>query len=115
MSGAGIKSIRSRRRMAENPPCEEINLKELTCDDAQADGFASLSKLLTAELGESIRIPKRMAGTGTGWSFGQRPPNPHPQAKGLPSPQMLPEKHLARQIRADLDKAVRQSGSLFSL
>ncbi|MGD0768973.1 MAG: ASCH domain-containing protein [Tepidisphaeraceae bacterium] len=86
--------------------CEEINLKDLTCDDAQADGFASLSELLTT----LRRIYPNPKADGRRWYrvvF-------QPEAQQPPTPRDA-RKHLARQIRADLDKAVRQSGSLFHL
>jgi hypothetical protein len=86
--------------------CQEVNLKDLTGDDAQADGFASLSELLIA-LGQIYPNHKT---DGRRWYrvvF-------HPEDR-QPPPPPDPRKRLARQIRADLDKAVRQSGSLFPL
>ncbi|MGA2441142.1 MAG: ASCH domain-containing protein [Tepidisphaeraceae bacterium] len=86
--------------------CEEINLKDLTYDDAQADGFASLSELLA-----TLRqiYPNHKTDGRCWYRVVFRPEAPEP-----PPPHDA-RKHLARQIRADLDKAVRQSGSLFPL
>ena len=86
--------------------CREINLKDLTAGDAQADGFASLSELLIT-LGQIYPNQKT---DGRRWyrvAF-------HPEDQDSASPRNA-RKRLARQIRADLDKAVRQSGSLFPL
>jgi hypothetical protein len=93
--------------------CREINLKDLTAGDAQADGFASLSELLSA----LRQIYPNHKTDGRCWYrvvFQPENQQPPPPREGLALAQD-PRKRLARQIRADLDKAVRQSGSLFPL
>jgi hypothetical protein len=86
--------------------CEEIKLKNLTAEDAQADGFASLRELLTAL--RQIYPDHRTDGRRWYRVVFQ------PEAQE-PTPSQDARNRLARQIRAELDKAVRQSGSLFSL
>ncbi|MGD0139394.1 MAG: ASCH domain-containing protein [Tepidisphaeraceae bacterium] len=86
--------------------CQEINLKDLTASDAQADGFASLRELLTTlrQIYPNHRTDGRLWYRVVFQPEAQEPP-----------PSQDARNRLARQIRAELDKAVRQSGSLFSL
>jgi hypothetical protein len=111
-----------------------VNQADLTPADARADGFASLKELL-----DTLRkIYPKQDGDGRHLyrvSFRCEEPAPpalqtvkttaktlKPRAKS-PANQPTPAAHhkknakkrLATRIRADLDKAVRQSGSLFPL
>ena len=111
--------------------CQRIEPKKLTNADARADGFASLQKLL-----KTLReIYPNQEGDGRHWyriAFELAEavsPAPHAgpivqksrkkRAASRSSPAATPKttarRRLARRIRADLDKAVRQSGSLFPL
>jgi len=99
--------------------CDSTELQKLTRADARADGFASL-----AQLHRTLkRLYPDQTGDGKQWyrvvfqleSNGQ-PIAPAADAK--PQPPRLPGKdktRLARRIQAELDKAVRRGGSLFSL
>ncbi len=114
--------------------CNRINQADLTPADARADGFASLQDLL-----DTLRkIYPKQDGDGRHLyrvAFRCEEPAPAPaqtpkvaaKAKTRPSapahnkptpaatPKKTARKRLATRIRADLDKAVRQSGSLFTL
>lgn len=108
--------------------CQRVEQNDLTATDAKADGFGSLKSLLNTlreiypdqdndgrywyrvafELAESVSpIPP------------PAPKSPKKPAPEKPTPAAIRKKtarqRLARRIRADLDKAVRQSGSLFPL
>jgi hypothetical protein len=89
--------------------CEEINLQDLTASDAQADGFASLSELLTT-LGKIYPDHKT---DGRRWFRVVFHPEDQELKPPKPPPSHDARRRLAHQIRADLDKAIRQSGSLF--
>jgi hypothetical protein len=107
--------------------CQQIQQADLTEADARADGFESLQKLL-----KTLReIYPNQDHDGRHWyriEFELTQPAV-PAAKASPTSRRLPKKpptpptpakitarhRLARRIRADLDKAVRQSGSLFLL
>ena len=106
--------------------CEEVHLKDLTCDDAQADGFASLPELLLAleQIYPNHRTdgrrwyrvvfhPDSLPSPGAPGEQGSIPETPA-HLQDPPAPHDA-QKRLAHQIRADLDKAVRQRGSLFPL
>jgi len=86
--------------------CEKIDLKDLTEEDALADGFASLKELRKT----LAQIYPNCATDGRHWFrvvFS-------PEGKKM-SPAEDARDRIARQIRAELDKAVRQSGSLFQI
>jgi len=86
--------------------CEKIDLKDLTEADAQADGFESLKELLKT----LAQIYPNCAKDGRHWFrivF-------KPEGKKT-TPAQDARDRIARQIRAELDKAVRQSGSLFQI
>ncbi|MGD0462783.1 MAG: ASCH domain-containing protein [Tepidisphaeraceae bacterium] len=110
--------------------CRRVEQKDLTSADATADGFKSLKELL-----DTLReLYPRQDDDGRHWyrvAFEREdaPSTPSPVSQ-VPNkaPDKAPEKptpavsrkktarkRLARRIRADLDKAVRQSGSLFPL
>jgi hypothetical protein len=86
--------------------CEKIDLEDLTEADAQADGFASLEELLKT----LAQIYPNCAADGRQWFR---------VVFSLEGPKATPAQdardRVARQIRAELDKAVRQSGSLFQI
>jgi hypothetical protein len=96
--------------------CQRVNLKDLTPADAKADGFASLQDLF-----ETIRkIYPNHESDGRHWyrvGFKLQNPleNPIAKPKSAAVEKKTARKRLAKQIRTLLDKAVRQSGSLFSL
>jgi hypothetical protein len=86
--------------------CDLVELKHLTRADAIADGFPSLKALFKA----LKEIYPDQKGDGRQWfrvvfSMDSCDTAPSNNAR----------KRVVRQIRADLDKAVRQSGSLFLL
>jgi hypothetical protein len=96
---------------------DPAKLEKLTKSDARADGFASLAQLRQA----LQRFYPDQKHDGKQWyrvvfqleSDGQPIP-----AEAKPEPQRLGGKdktRLARRIRAELDKAVRRSGSLFPI
>jgi hypothetical protein len=108
--------------------CRRIEQKDLTPADAIADGFESLTDLL-----DTLReIYPQQDSDGRHWyrvAFEREDTTPSPVSK-VPekAPKKAPDKptpaasrkktarkRLATRIRADLDKAVRQSGSLFPL
>jgi hypothetical protein len=102
--------------------CDRIEQQNLTAADAVADGFGSLK-----ELQDTLRkIYPGQDRDGRNWyrvafereDKGVSPP-PAAKAAAKPTPAAIRKKRarqrLARRIQADLDKAVRQSGSLFSL
>jgi hypothetical protein len=86
--------------------CEKIDLKDLTEADAQADGFGSLKELLKT----LAQIYPNCATDGKNWFRVVFSPE---GAKTTPAQDA--RHRVARQIRAELDKAVRQSGSLFQI
>jgi hypothetical protein len=106
--------------------CERINLNDLTAADARADGFASLEELL-ATLKEIY--PDQKTDGRTWFRIRFRAEADTQAQKAVESPSRIPpdapiarakdkrtlRKRLAKRIRAELDKAVRQSGSLFPL
>lgn len=86
--------------------CERIELKDLTEADALADGFKSLKELMAT----LAQIYPNCATDGREWFrvvFSPETPKTTPAQNA--------RDHVARQIRAELDKAVRQSGSLFQI
>jgi hypothetical protein len=86
--------------------CDKIDLKDLTEADALADGFESL-KALRKTLAQ---IYPNCATDGRHWYrvvFTPEGPKSSPAEDA--------RNRLVRQIRAELDKAVRQSGSLFHI
>jgi hypothetical protein len=86
--------------------CEKIDLKDLTEADAIADGFASLKDLLKT----LAQIYPNCASDGRHWFrvvFSKEGPKATPAQDA--------RNRVAHQIRAELDKAVRQSGSLFQI
>jgi hypothetical protein len=83
--------------------CEKIDLKDLTAADARADGFKSLKELMKT----LAQIYPNCATDGRHWFqvvFGLETP-PSQDARG----------QVVQLIRAELDKAVRQSGSLLQI
>jgi hypothetical protein len=113
--------------------CRRIEQKDLTPADATADGFKSLKHLL-----DTLReIYPQQDSDGRYWyrvAFEREDAAPFPVSSVTEKspPKKLPKKsphkptpaasckktarkRLATRIRADLDKAVRQSGSLFPL
>jgi len=86
--------------------CGEIDLHDLDEADAIADGFLSL-----AELKKTLaQIYPNCATDGRRWFrvvFCPEPPKANPALDA--------RQHIASQIRAELDKVVRQSGSLFQI
>jgi len=83
--------------------CEEVNLKDLTEADAKADGFASLKDVMKT----LAQIYPNCASDGRHWFrvvFSPEGPKT--------TPAQAARARVARQITAELDKAVRQSGSL---
>jgi hypothetical protein len=82
--------------------CEEVKLKDLSPADARADGFASLRQLRKT----LARIYPNCAKDGRRWFRVVFAPENSPN-----SPTGCARRDLARQIRAELDKVVRQSGS----
>jgi hypothetical protein len=99
--------------------CDSAELAKLTRADARADGFTSLAQLRRT----LKRLYPDQTGDGKRWyrvqfqleSNGQ-PVEPAPVAKPkAPRLRGKDKTRLARRIRADLDKAVRRSGSLFPL
>ena len=86
--------------------CDKIDLKDLTESDAVADGFESLKALRKI----LAQIYPNCATDGRHWYRVVFTPE---GAKA--SPAQDARNHLVRQIRAELDKAVRQSGSLFQI
>ncbi|MGD0542177.1 MAG: ASCH domain-containing protein [Tepidisphaeraceae bacterium] len=106
--------------------CRRVEPKDLTVADAAADGFKSLRELL-----DTLReLYPRQDDDGRHWyrvaferDGAASPPSPasksHDKAPDKPIPTISHKEtarnRLARRIRADLDKAVRQSGSLFPL
>jgi hypothetical protein len=86
--------------------CDPINLKDLTEGDALADGFPSLDDLFKtlAQLYPDHKTDGRR------WFRIAFSHDTH-----QPTPIQTARKRVVRQIRADLDKAVRQSGSLSPL
>jgi hypothetical protein len=86
--------------------CDEIELKDLTEADAQADGFKSLKELLRT----LAQIYPNCASDGRHWFRVVFSPE-----AAEPTPAQDARHRVARQIRAELDKAVRQSGSLFQI
>jgi hypothetical protein len=114
--------------------CNQIEQASLTHADARADGFESLKDLLNT----LKKIYPKQAGDGrqlyrVAFKCEKTDPSPRPSPKpGAKSPKRTPKPHakkaapsdtpkktarkrLATRIRADLDKAVRQSGSLLPL
>lgn len=86
--------------------CDPINLKDLTEDDALADGFESLEDLLKT----LARLYPNHKSDGRRWFRIAFTHEGH-----QPTPALTARRRVVRQIRADLDKAVRQSGSLYPL
>ena len=86
--------------------CDKIDLKDLTEADAVSDGFQSL-KALRKTLAQ---IYPNCATDGRHWYRVVFTPE-GPKS----SPAQDARNRLVRQIRAELDKAVRQSGSLFHI
>jgi hypothetical protein len=86
--------------------CHPIKLKDLTEDDALSDGFDSLKDLLTtlAQLYPNHKTDGRQ------WFRIAFSLDGH-----QPTPTQTARRRVVRQMRADLDKAVRQSGSLYPL
>jgi|ERR1700722_1397911 hypothetical protein len=102
--------------------CLRIEPKNLTTADAKADGFKSLKDLLST----LRKIYPDQEGDGRHWfrvvferERADLPPSPLPKPPNKPvfpaSGKKKARKRLATRIRADLDKAVRQSGSLSPL
>lgn len=84
--------------------CDRIHLKDLTEADARADGFPSLKALLAT----LAQIYPNRATDGRHWfRVVFRPETPKT------SPAGDAKTRLVWHIRAELDKAVQQSGSLF--
>jgi hypothetical protein len=86
--------------------CEKIDLKDLTAADARADGFKSLKDLMKT----LAQIYPDCATDGRHWFkivFRLETP------KALPDQD--PRSRVVQQMRAELDKAVRQSGSLSAI
>jgi hypothetical protein len=86
--------------------CEKIALKDLTEADALADGFKSLKDLQKT----LAQIYPNCANDGRQWFRVVFSPE---GKKGIPAQDA--RHRVAHQIRAELDKAVRQSGSLFQI
>lgn len=103
---AGTRALAPRIGWLKILACDPIHLKDLTEADACADGFDSLKDLLKtlAQLYPDTRSDGR---TWFRILFSL-------DAKHQP-PAQAARKRVVRQIRADLDKAVRQSGSLSPL
>jgi hypothetical protein len=113
------KSCRLRRGSRVSVPgvgwlkilsCKQINLKDLTAKDAQADGFSSLKDLL-ATLAELYPDHKS---DGRKW-YRVVFRHEEQEAASLANSPQDARTRLADRIRDDLDKAVRSSGSLFPL
>jgi hypothetical protein len=96
--------------------CQRVNLKDLTAADAKADGFGSLEDLF-----ETVRkIYPNHASDGRHWyrvGFKLQKQLENSAVKPVieRARKTTAQKRLARRIRSLLDKAVRQSGSLFPL
>jgi hypothetical protein len=123
---AGAKARVSGLGWLDILSCERINLKDLTAADARADGFGSLQELLATlrEIypdqktdGRSwFRIRFRADGETQAQKQVDSPSESPPNAPVAPAKDKRTlRKRLAKRIRAELDKAVRQSGSLFPL
>jgi hypothetical protein len=86
--------------------CEKIELNDLTAADARADGFKSLKELRKT----LAQIYPDCASDGKHW---------FKVIFELEKPKTLSDRaarsQVARQMRAELDKAVRQSGSLSAI
>jgi uncharacterized protein YqfB (UPF0267 family) len=113
--------------------CNRIEQADLTTADAKADGFASLKDLLDTlrkiypkQDGDGrhlYRVAFRREDPSSPSPVSKPPSKPSKKAfrqpTNKPTPPVTPKKtarkRLATRIRADLDKAVRQSGSLFPL
>ncbi|HEX4054202.1 MAG TPA: ASCH domain-containing protein [Tepidisphaeraceae bacterium] len=108
--------------------CQRIEQSDLTLADAKTDGFASLKSLMNTlrEIYPNhdtdgrfwYRVAFELAELASP-SSPVTPKSPMKTASDRPTPAAIRRKtarrRLARRIRADLDKAVRQSGSLFPL
>jgi hypothetical protein len=86
--------------------CEKIDLNDLTEADAHADGFESLEELRKT----LAQIYPNCATDGRNWFRVVFCPE-----GAKPTPAQDARHRLVRQIRAELDKAVRKSGSLFEI